>query len=290
MSTPLDRSSDHVVDAFLEEGPIRMSDRLFDAIVDDVYRTRQWGLTAPWRSFLMQRSAFAAAVIVVAIAVAGTALVLLRPNDSDVATKPSMPPPTAPISPVPAIGPSLPPAGANIDASTFTEPFTFVMPAFPDDGSTPVSGALMNGGYALSSSTWGVVSFHDDVPLPADMCRPSGPSIDDVPATPADVGRWLESATGLMVSAPTTLAVDGRSATIWDVQTGGHCDARGSRAPFFGPDERHRVYAVPTDKDTVLVFTWGVDWGNGSEGYLDQVNAATDELVRSIRFGSTDGS
>lgn len=285
MSTPFDRSPDRVVDAFLDEGPIRMSDRLFDAIVDDVYRTRQWGITAPWRSFFMQRTAFATAVVVVAIAVAGTALVLTRPRDDQVATQPSPPPATPIPSLAPGIGPSLPPAGSYLGAETFTEPFTFVMPAFPDDGSAPVAGALVNGGYALSSSHWGNVSFHDDVPLPADMCRPSGSSIDDVPATTADVGRWLESSTGLMVSAPVVLTVDGRAAMIWDVQTGGHCDARGTRAPFFGPDERHRVYAVPTGVDIVLVLTWGVDWGNGSEAYLDQVNAATDELVRSIKFG-----
>lgn len=118
MSTPMDRSSERVVDAFLEEGPIRMSDRLFDAIVDDVYRTRQWGVTAPWRSFFMQRTALATAVVVVAIAVVGTALVLTRPNDARVGTQPSPPPATPSPSLAPAIGPSLAPAGSTIGANT----------------------------------------------------------------------------------------------------------------------------------------------------------------------------
>ena len=294
MSTPLDRSSDHVVDAFLEEGPIRMSDRLFDAIVDDVYRTKQWGVTAPWRSIFMQRSAFAAAVIVVAIVVAGAALVLFRPtSDGRVGNEPSPPPASSTPTPAPAISSNLPSAGSNIEADTFTEPFTFVMPAFPGGASAPVVGSsgAMSGGegksYVLESQLWGVVTVHDDVSLPADMCRAAGSSIDDVPGTPAEVGTWLTSSNGLMVSAPITLTVDGRAAMAWDITTGDHCDSAAARpAPWFGPSERHRVYGVETGSDTVLVMTWGVSWGNGSEQYLDQVNAATDDLVRSMKFES----
>ena len=87
------------------------------------------------------------------------------------------------------------------------------------------------------------------------------------------------------------MTVDGRPAMVWDTQTGGHCDDVASRLPpWFGADERHRIYAVPTGSDTILVITWGVDWGNGSEEHLDGVNAATDELVRSMRFESNGGA
>jgi hypothetical protein len=42
--------------------------------------------------------------------------------------------------------------------------------------------------------------------------------------------------------------------------------------------------------DTILVITWGVDWSNGTDEYLDQVNAASGELVRSMKFSDGDGS
>ena len=294
MTTQLPHHTDRLVVAFLEEGPVQMSDRLFDAIVDDIYRTRQRGVPAPWRYLSMSRTPLAAAVIVVAIAVVGAAAILTRPNQSDVATQPS----PIPATPAPAVGPRLPSTGSYLAADTFTEPFTFTMPSFPENGSTPVTGsasdsagAATNKSYVLSSSMWGLVTFHDDEALPADMCRPTGSSIDDVPATTTEVGRWLDSASGLIVSAPVTMTVDGHQAMVWDTQTGGHCDGIANRPPpWFGPGERHRVYAVPTGDDTILVITWGVDWGNGSEEYLDQVNTATDELVRSMKFESNGGS
>jgi hypothetical protein len=293
MSTPFDRTSDRVVDAFLEEGPIRMSDRLFDAIVDDVYRTRQWGVTAPWRSFLMQRPAMTVAVVVVAIALAGVGVSLNRPRDGGLGTQPS---PVA-ATPAPAIGVSLPPPGTILRVDPFTEPFTFQMPLFPDQTTTPVSGNAIDEfgnpvsgsttAYRLFSTVWGGVTFHDDVPLAADMCRPSGSSIDDVPATPAAVGGWLESSVGLVVTAPVAMTVDGREAIRWDVTTGATCDTDARRpVPWFAAGERHRIYAIPTGTDTILVITWGTEWSNGSEEYLDQVNAATDDLVRSMRFGT----
>ena len=65
MSTQINHYADRLVDAFLDEGPIQMSDRLFAAIVDDVYATRQRGLSAPWRYLSMNRPALAAAMIYV---------------------------------------------------------------------------------------------------------------------------------------------------------------------------------------------------------------------------------
>jgi hypothetical protein len=38
--------------------------------------------------------------------------------------------------------------------------------------------------------------------------------------------------------------------------------------PWFGSGERHRIYAVPTAGDTILVITWGVNWSNGMEEHL----------------------
>jgi hypothetical protein len=295
MSDQPQQFPDGLVERFLEPGPIRMSDRLFDAIVDDVYRTRQRG-HAPWRSRSMPRFTFAAAVIAVVIAVASLTVALTRPS-GDVMGRPSPAPATPTLSPAPATSPSLGPPGSTLSAATFTEPFSFTMPAFPNDPPTTIIGSTLdpagggappssNRAFMLESDLWGVVTFHDDETVPADMCRPSQPSNVAVPSTPDAVGRWLESSAGLLVSGPLTLTVDGRPAKAWDVTTGDHCDRMAGRPPpWFGPGERHRVYAVPTGSDTILVITWGVDFGNGSEEYLDAVNAATDDLVQSMKFG-----
>jgi hypothetical protein len=56
--------------------------------------------------------------------------------------------------------------------------------------------------------------------------------------------------------------------------------------PWFGAGETHRVYAVPTGADTILVLTWGVSFMGLSEEFGDAVNAATDDLVRSMTFGN----
>jgi hypothetical protein len=294
MSDELQRYPDRLVEGFLEHGPIRMSDRLFDAIVDDIHRTRQRGTPAPWRSLSMPRFALAAAVIAVVIAVAGLTYAFTRPNQPDSGAEPS--PPIA--TPGPAVGPRLGPPGTTLRASSFSEPFTFTMPAFPDDPPTPILGDAWDASTAavglpgtnkamkLESKLWGLVTFHDDALLPADMCRPRGASIADVPASPTAVGRWLQSSEGLTVSAPVTMTVDGRPAMLWDVTLSDSCDGIASRPPpFFGPGEHHRIYAVPTGADTIIVITWGTNWSNGTEKYIDAVNAATDQLVRSMRFG-----
>ena len=147
MSTDLPRYSERLVEAFLDEGPIRMSDRLFDAIVDDIYATRQQGRRALWRYRSMNRTALAAAVIVVVVAVAGLAVATIRAPGTDVGNQPSPMPSATPApspTPAPAIGATLPGSGSVMAVNEFTEPFTFVMPVFPKDGSTAVRGEALD--------------------------------------------------------------------------------------------------------------------------------------------------
>jgi hypothetical protein len=268
-----------------------MSDQLLDAIVEDIHRTRQRSLAAPSMFPSLMRIAVVAAAAVVVVSGVVVTLLLSRPGDSRVGGEA-----TPAATPIPSQPATLGPAGTILRAATFTEPFTFTMPAYPNDSSTPVStafwdpapGGAQHRGMRLASNLWGSVSFHDDETMPADMCRPAAASIDDVPATPEDVGRWLRSGGGLEVSVPEQLTVDGRHALSWDVSTPtGVCEVVLIRRwpPWFGGGERHRIYAVPTGTDTILVITWGVDWGNGTEEHLDAVNDATDALVRSMTFG-----
>ena len=185
------------------------------------------------------------------------------------------------------------PVGTTVAVESFTEPFSFTVPAYPtSDPPTPVVLESMIADAELSSTTWGKVTFHDDQPLPANLCLPTGGRIDDVPATPEAVGDWLQSSTGLEVSPADSLTVDGREALGWDVTLPeGVCDeqseaqAQNVPPPWFAAGENHRVYGVPTGTDTILVLTWGVSYGGLSEEYGDAVNAATDDLVRSMTFG-----
>jgi hypothetical protein len=291
-----ERDVEHVLESWLTDGIDQMPDRVYRTILDRVERQpqeRAWRVT--WRDSGVNRyvKPLLAVAAIVVVAVVGIAVV--RPPLDDSVAQPTSPSPSSAPSPRPALGPNLGPPGTILLAAGFSEPFTFTMPAFPSDPPTPVSGqgedasASGNRQYQLAAdSLWGRVTFHDDQSLPADMCRPSAASIADVPDTPDAVGRWLGSGAGLVVSDPVQVTVDGQTALRWDV-TGpvGVCDLSAVRPPpWFGAGERHRIYAVPTGSDTILVITWGPNWGGVAAEHADAVNAATDELVGSMDFGS----
>ena len=61
MTTP--RDLDRLMEAFLEDGPSVMTDRVAEAIWGDVERTQQRAGIGLWRNPLMTRFAFAAAVV-----------------------------------------------------------------------------------------------------------------------------------------------------------------------------------------------------------------------------------
>ena len=61
------RDLDRLMEAFLEDGPAVLPDRVLEAIADDIDRTDQRAVTGPWRNPLMNRSLFAAAVVVAAL-------------------------------------------------------------------------------------------------------------------------------------------------------------------------------------------------------------------------------
>ena len=75
----------------------------------------------------------------------------------------------------------------------------------------------------------------------------------------------------------------------FDVTLGESC-AIGSEPPvsgaafWFQGGEHHRVYAIPTADDTILGVTWGGGFAGEGEEFLDTMNAATDDLVRSMTF------
>ena len=122
-------------------------------------------------------------------------------------------------------------------------------------------------------------------PLPADG-RPSR-----IPQTPDEVAAWLAGSHGYdRLAADRVLAVDGRDGA----RVRRHASARpatvGGEPPvsdtafWFQAGEHHRVYAIPTAGDTILAVTWGGGFAGEGEEFLDTMNAATDDLVRSMTF------
>jgi hypothetical protein len=279
------RDPDQLLQAFLDEGPEALPDRTLVAIADDVHRLRQRTAFGPGRFVTMPRAYLAAAGVVVVIAVGALAGIwLTRPSGTNLGG--ATPPPSEIPMPTGVLQ-----SGARYHPILFSvdTPLTFVVPSATDVG-------------PFQADTWdsltfrlrgpaglGAITFHDDVRLQADLCQ-SSEVITDVPATPEAVGLWLRSDEGVSVSEPMTLTVDGRQALAFDVQLGPDCyDGGAESVPghpviAFARNERHRVYAIPTGNDTILVATWGGGYQGEGETHLDALNAATDQLVESMNF------
>ncbi len=53
---------------------------------------------------------------------------------------------------------------------------------------------------------------------------------------------------------------------------------------WFQANEHHRIYAIPSDDDTIIAVTWGNESGGAGEEFLAEMNAATDDIVESMVF------
>jgi len=294
MSASAPRDLDRALEAFLDAGPNQLSNRLALSIADEVHRTRQRASRGPWRIPSMSRFALTVAAVAVAAVVAGMALIVMRPSSNTGVTH-SQP---ATQSAAPSASPAVPsvPLGILNDggtygttAATFSQPFTVTLPRIPADLASSIRGDLLGGNThnLRIRPAVGAITIHDDAVLPADLCHPDNGFITDVPATPQAVGTWL--AKGLTVSSAVQMTVDGRVALRWDVfvpKTG--CTQvetpAGSPAIWFNPGEHHRVYAIPTGTDTILVITWGAGYQGEGEQQLPEINTWTDSFVQALRF------
>ena len=171
-------------------------------------------------------------------------------------------------------------SGAAYGSWAFTEPFHFVMPAIdavmkPDE---------QHGVVHIQHGCCWVMTFLDDVGVNLDPCD-STLALPDIPATPEDVGNWLRSSPGTVVSDPVEIQVDGRTALRFDVQrTTTPCHQPGTpvQVPYQmlgdGVSSTSRVFAIPTGDDTILLMTWA------DAGSRPDVERAADEIVRSMTF------
>ncbi len=111
-------------------------------------------------------------------------------------------------------------AGTTYAASAFSEPFHAIVPAFDATldlsrvavASQPGAGVLR----IAMGCCWNTFLLDDQVVL-ADVCDAAVGTLPDIPATPQAVGEWLRSSTGLTVSDPIEIPVDGRTALRFDV-------------------------------------------------------------------------
>jgi hypothetical protein len=197
----------------------------------------------------------AAAVVALAVIVGGLAASRL------VGTKPT-PMPSSTSSPS-APGTTPPPATGTLQLSSryrsvgFGEPFSFeaTRALFGRIGVSTPGGWGGFRGLDFRGFGWDIFVL-DDVPVHADYCDASGPTLPDIPASPAKVGRWLKGSTGMSVSGPVEVEVDGRTALRFDLETGRRCED--FEPPLTAPEfTAMRIYAVPTGDDTILVGMWG---------------------------------
>ena len=181
--------------------------------------------------------------------------------------------------------------GSTYHSVGFSQPLAFTMAKYAGNSTPESPGGNFNaqtiGGGHILHVNWIATGFGlmivDDLRFSRDLCNPTADVLADIPATPDAVGQWLHGSTGLKVTDLPALTVDGRQAKAWDITLPHSCTAAanppdGSPDLWFQAGQQHRIYAVPTGTDTILVITWP------SQGQETKQNAETDPLVTSLRF------
>lgn len=297
------RDPDALLAAYLADGMSVLPDRVVDAVLDEVHRTRQRAVLGPWRTLSMFKIGLAAAAVVVLVVGGGVLLGAFpaplgpgAPSPTPGATPSTTPAPspTPGLAGFPGSGPRVTlTSGATYQAVPFSQPMKLTM---PDDGAlgadAVVEGFTYAGGHTMQISYGPMnvgMTIHDDFRIDTNLCMPTG-AVQEVPATPEAVGAWLhdqlptwvgiEGETKWVVDQP-DMTVDGRVAKVFDVRTSHDCrsdTAVGDVSTY--SNQLHRFYAIPTGTDTILVITWN-QGGTMSDGI---VNDIADQLVESLEF------
>lgn len=241
------------------------------------------------------------AAAVIAVLVFGGAIWLGAFDPStDVGPSPAAPPSSA-ASPSPAASasasastgvPVFPTKQQTIepgpyDVKVFSQPMTLTIPDVTEEvgPGAEVTGFIYGNGHTIQIGFLpadAAITIHDDFTINASLCRPTA-EVQEVPETPALVGEWLHGQTAMEVTDQPDITVDGRVATVYDVVADATCgedDPPGDPDVWWGARQTHRIYAVPTGTDTILVMTWNLP-GNLE---LTRLNAIADRLVQSMTF------
>lgn len=269
-----------------------------------------------------------AAAAAVAVVIGGGALLGVfrappgpgTPSPTPVASQAVTPAPTKAPSPTPGL-PAFPrqsylelTAGMTYQATSFSQPMTLTIPdATVELGPDVVAeGLTFSGGHNLQIRYLDRqvgITIHDDFKIDTNFCNPDGQT-QSVPATPEAVGEWLHSlAPGVegggrvpnVITDQPDMTVDGQVAKVYNVEFGSYCDSTGHQGDVWSGRSYgfHRMYAIPTGTDTILVITWndGDNCGvprdpagtcpnpqNPEVVPQESVNAIADRLVASFHF------
>ena len=302
------RDPEALLTAYLADGMSVLPDRVVDAVLDEVHRTRQRSVLGPWRTQPMFKLGLAAAAVV-AVVIGGSALLGAfdappgpgAPSGSLEATQAATTPPTPSPSPTPGL-PEFPGPGPRVTltngttywARPFSQSMTFTMPDVTAElGPNAVAEGFTygDGGHTMQITyvdSIVTMTIHDDFKIDTNLCRPNGQT-QEVPATPEAVGDWLHDqrnteGLGLTVTDQPDMTVDGRAAKVYDIELGFDCggDYLGDVSSWSG--QKHRMYAIPTGTDTMLVITWNTGVDQGGTVPQESVTAIGDRLVASFDF------
>ena len=298
------REPDGSLRAYLAEGMDVLPDRVVDAVLDEVHRTRQRVVIGPRRTPFMLRNVLAAAAVIAALVIGTGSLLgafsphaeVGNPSPSTSSASPSPTPSATPGAPTFPIGQTDLPPG----------PYRLVEFSQPMDFTVPDSTAEFGPGEKVTGETWpnrhnaaikfqtvnASITIHDDAWINTDLCSITEAS-GDVPETPAGVASWLHdqgdkavpASNRITVTDRPDLTVDGRVAKVFDIVMGGVCGTDENPIPgepdvWFGARETHRIYAIPTRTDTILVITWN----QGNNAPPEAIGAVADRLVTSLDF------
>ena len=207
------RDLDHVLGAYLQDGPTELPDRSYDDVRTVIDSTKQWAVIGPWRFPTMTLFTRVAtlAVVVLALSVAGVSLL---PRSSgvggEVASPMPSPSPTPTVSPLPlptgeGVMPLAP--GTYLTQDPFLSRVTFTLPAGPMAWEGNIGGP-----YAvfLGDATEDLLRFQVFDSVYADPCSGSGTQVIPRPGPAVDdLATTLASLPGLTVTPPTDVTLGG---------------------------------------------------------------------------------
>lgn len=289
---------DRTARAWLQDGPVVMSDRALQAALDEVHQTRQRRAIWPaWRNAPMNTTVFRFAALaagVLVIAVLGFSILPGIGPGGPTTPAPTTPAPTPTLATPPSADPSPRAVGITFDPAL---PFRLLLTLPPgwsgEDGSFVVQkygGALPNG---MAIATWIVGNVYTD------GCNWSGTLRDPaVGPTVDDLANAISGLEDRVTTAPADVTVDGYAGkelemTIPDVDFT-TCDQGefrswtaldGSSRFHQGPLEHSRILILDVDGTRVLVF--GRSFPGTSPADLAELNTILDTMQIDGRAAST---
>jgi hypothetical protein len=190
MTTPR-RDPEALLSAYLAVGIEVLPDRVVDAVLDEVHRTRQRTVVGPWRTRPMSRTTFAAAAVVALLAL-GAALLVVAGGPSP--TPSDEPSPSLQAIVAPSSTPSGPPAGPTASPVTSAAGLWIATGTMGTPRFDPAAVRLLDGRVLVVGG-----SGDESDPATAELYDPAR-------GTWSDTGNMLKPQAGF----PPTLLLDGK--------------------------------------------------------------------------------